>query len=441
MIRRVIAGLHGAVADWPARCVVGLLVLLSVVAVRNAFTYPAVLGFDAAEHLTYAHDLVHQWRIPHGVGAFYTPPLFYLLAGSANALGESLGMAHPEQLGQLFDAILCIATALLVVMLAKVLFPARRWLPVFALAALMAVPTVLKTAAMFHPQNLVVFLTTAAVLVLSRMIVRDRFGIVWAVSLGLLVGLAQLTRSVGVWVFGISLIALALVFVARKSERRAVGRTVAIVLVLGVLIPAPWYYHLQHSYNSAVLGRPGPSLPQRRPSLGFYFNSGLPETVSAPQRRDLARDFFPILYADSFGDYFGNWSWGPPIHNTLSKSLNRRLVEQSVVGIPLSLVLVAGWFGLAALAVVRWRQRLELAAVALMPLAALTGMLYYATRSPSSDGDTVKGLFALPAIPFLAIASAWLLDTLRGRLPRLAMLVVLATLGVALVVSLEFVWW
>ncbi len=305
----------------------------------------------------------------------------------------------------------------------------------------MAVPTVFKTAAMFHPQNLVLFLTTAAVLVLSRMIVRNRFGIAWAVALGFLVGLAQLTRSVGVWVFGVSLIALAVVFVARKPERRAIGRTLAIVLVLGALIPAPWYYHLQHSYNSAVLGRPGPSIPQRRPSLGFYFNSGLPETISAPQRRDLARDFVPILYADTWGDYFGNWSWGPPVHDDLSPSLNRRLVVQSVVGIPLTLVLVAGWFGLAALALMRWRQRAELAAIALMPAAALAGMLYYATRSPSSDADTVKGLFALPAVPFLAIASAWLLDTLRERLPRAVMIVVLAMLAVALVVSLEFVWW
>ncbi len=427
-------------ARWPGRSVAGLLVILSVVAVDNAFTYPAILGYDAAEHIAYARDLVHGWRVPQGSGAFYTPPLFYLLAGSATALGEALGMAHPEQLGQLLDAVLCIATAVLVVLLTTLLFPARRWLPSLALASLMAFPTVLKTAAMFHPQTLVTFLTTAAVLVLTRMIVRNRFGLGWAVTLGVLVGLAQLTRSVGIWIFGVSLISLAVVFAARKRERHAVAGALIVVLVVGFLIPAPWYFHLQRSYDSAVFGRGGSVIPRQRLSVGFYVNSGLPETVTAPQRRDLAPDFFPILYADSWGDYFGNWSWGPP-RPELSPSLNRRLVLQSVVGIPLSLVLAAGWFGLAALALVRWRHRMELVAVVLMPAAALAGMLYYATRAPSSDGDTVKGLFALPALPFLAVASAWLVDTLGARLSRVAAIALFVLLGICLAVSLEFGAW
>jgi 4-amino-4-deoxy-L-arabinose transferase-like glycosyltransferase len=438
--KHVLRGLRGAWDDWPGRCVVGLLVVLSVIAVRNAFTYPAILGYDAAEHIAYAHDLVHHWGVPHNSGAFYTPPLFYLLAGGVTAVGEGLDMAQPEHLGQLLDAFLCIGTAVLVVVLARLLFPARRWLPALALAALMAFPTVLKTAAMFHPQTLVTFLTIAAVLVLSRMIVRNRFGIAWAAALGVLVGLAQLTRSVGIWVFGASLIALAVVFAARMAERPAVGRAFAVVLALGVLIPAPWYLHLQRSYDSAVFGRGGPAIPQQRPSLAFYVNSGLPETVTAPQRRDLARDFFPILYADSWGDYFGIWSWGSP-RPDLSRSINRRLSLQSIVGIPLSLVIVAGWFGLAALALLRWRRRAELVAVVLMPAAALAGMLYYATRAPASDADTVKGLFALPALPFLALAAAWLLDTLRARLPRGMTIALLALLGILLAVSLEFVWW
>lgn len=435
-----LASSRAALAEWPEQCVVGLLALLTVIAVRNAFTYPAILGFDAAEHIAYAHDLVHNGEIPQGSGAFYTPPLFYLLAGGAAALGEALGLAQPEHLGQLLDALLCVATAILVVRLAALLFPARRWLPALSLAAFMAFPTVLKTAAMFHPQTLVTFLTTAAVFVLSRMVVHSRFGVASAASLGVLVGLAQLTRSVGTWVYGCALVTLVVVFVTRAAQRRAVGRAFAIVLVLGILIPTPWYLHLQRSYDSAVLGRAGPAIPAERPSIGFYVDSGLPETITAPQRRDLARNFVPILYADSWGDYFGIWSWGPP-RPELSPSINRRLVLQSIAGIPLTLAFVAGWFGLAALAIVRWRHRVELVAVVLMPAAALAGMLYYATRAPSSDGDTIKGLFSLPALPFLAVASGWLLDTLGARLSRPVVLALGLALAGAAGSSLEFVWW
>ena len=122
-----------------------------------------------------------------------------------------------------------------------------------------------------------------------------------------------------------------------------------------------------------------------------------------------------------------------------SMSSFRRLAAHAAA--LLSLAFVAGWFGLAALALVRWRHRAELVPVVLMPVAALAGMLYYATRWPTTDADTVKGVFALPALPFLAIASAWLLDILGARLPRVLAVMGLAVLGISLAISLEFVWW
>ena len=61
----------------------------------NAFTYPSIGGYDAAEHIAYARSLIEDGEIPHRFGTYYTPPLWYALAG-ADPVGEAIGMDYPE---------------------------------------------------------------------------------------------------------------------------------------------------------------------------------------------------------------------------------------------------------------------------------------------------------------------------------------------------------
>ena len=64
----------------------GLLCLLGIIAVWNAFTYPPIGGFDAREHIAYAQSLLDNHGLPEG-GASYTPPGFYVLAAIAIRVG------------------------------------------------------------------------------------------------------------------------------------------------------------------------------------------------------------------------------------------------------------------------------------------------------------------------------------------------------------------
>ena len=105
-----------------------LLGLLAVVAVWNAFTYPPLGGFDAREHVAYAHE-IRGGGLPED-GASYTPPGFYALAALAIRLGEALRMDTPEQLAQLVNALCVVGSGLLVLVLARLLLPGRplaRW--------------------------------------------------------------------------------------------------------------------------------------------------------------------------------------------------------------------------------------------------------------------------------------------------------------------------
>jgi len=72
-----------------------------------------------------------------------------------------------------------------------------------------------------------------------------------------------------------------------------------------------------------------------------------------------------------------------------------------------------------------------------MPVVALAGMAYYARGNPSVDGDTVKALFLLPAVPALAICFGFAVETTARRSRWLAVLLVVPV-TVCLVVSFSF---
>ena len=105
-----------------------MIAILAVVVVYNARQYPAIAGYDAESHLDYARALVTDWRIPTELRNYYTPPGFFLIGGGLLRLGDWIGMYDPAQLGQLLDGALAVGTAILLAILAAIVFPGRRWL-------------------------------------------------------------------------------------------------------------------------------------------------------------------------------------------------------------------------------------------------------------------------------------------------------------------------
>jgi len=418
------------------RVVLAVLILFGTIAVWNARTYPPLGGFDAAQHIEYARTLIERGELPEG-GASYTPPGFYVLAGSAIKVGEALGVGEPERLVQLLNAALAIGTALLVLALARLLFPARPLVHWAAVAFFACCPVVLRTTAMFHPQPLAMLLATLALTQTAQMIVRKRYGVLQWVALALTLAAGQLVRSVGLWTIGVVVLALLFAAVSQSDQRRRIGAGLGIAATAAVLLALPWYVHLQRTTDSAVLGR-NYSIDPFPPGfpVSFYVSSGLPDVITDPHRGARGPAYLPILYADTWGDYFGIWSWSPP-RPELTSSVNRRLAIQSVVGLPLTAFALAGWLALCGLTVARRHRSPALMLVALMPAAALAGTLYYATRRVLVDGDTIKAMFLLTAIPAWAISFGFAVDVLVERSRRLG-LAVLAVLIPCLAVSLAY---
>ena len=402
---------------------VGVLAVLAVVVVYNALVYPALAGFDFRPDLAYATDLIRNGKLPDRVGSYYTPPGFFALGGLAYVVGESLGLVHPERLGQLMNGAFVVATAGLVFIWARTIFPRRPVLHLSALAFFVVSPLALKSGAMFHPEPLSMLLATGALVAASRFLSRPRrslgwAGLGWALAIGLLLGLQQLVRAFALWTVVVVALMFVVTCVAVPASRRQVLGALAVVLAVGAIVPAPWYAYQQSQYGNPVFDRPQPtaSLWERRPAR-FYVDAGLPDLVVRPFRPHASDRLIPVAYGDLWGDYWGVWSWNSALGSP-SASDRHRLITQVVAGAPLTVLALAGWISVAFLLLRAPAARRELVPVVLMPLAALAGMAYFALAYPTADGDTIKASFMLTALPAWALCFGFATDVLARRLGR-----------------------
>ncbi len=425
--------------------VYGLIALTAALALWNAYAVPGHQGYDNEQNVHYAHDLVHELQFgdpsdPHQNS--YKPPGFYLLAGSLMVLGEQAHLKDERSVVQFTNALLVVATLVLVLLLARTIWPERRSLHLTAGAFLVFMPLTLKTAAMFHPGTLEMFLTALALLLVARMLAQRRF--TWRASLALLAvsGASISVMAAGMWTYAAVVVALLVAGLGRYATWRELAAPLGLLVGVAMLVALPLYLRPNAPRTVPLLAGGGSNMHggffTHRP-LDFYTNLGIPQVVTAPMRPNYANKLLPTAYTETWGDYFGIWAWAaetPP-----DGAVTRKLQQQSWIGLLPTLLGIAGW-AVLTLAAVRLtvRRRLEHTAT-LVPALALTaiawaGFLYYVSQFNSFDGDTLKGTFMLSAVPAWALVFAYAVDRVR-RIPVIGIAIVFVLVGSALL-SLPF---
>jgi hypothetical protein len=369
----------------------GLIAALALIAGWNAYKYPSGAGYDVSQHREYADLLIHHGEIP-GPGSrseYYTPPLFYALAGAATVVGEHVHAGDPHKLGQVFNWLVLLAAAGVLWLLVRELFPARRWLQLSALAFFCFLPVVLRVGAMFHPEPLSMLLSAVALLLATRMLGRADYRWQFAVATGVVLGLGQLVRAFSLWTFA----AVVLAFAAARA-----WRPLLLVVLATAVIASPWYIRQTIKYGDPVFDRPTKheAIWERRP-VRFYVGLGLPEVFSAPIRPHFVNEAVPTTYSEIWGDYFGVWRGSRE--------------RQAFLGLLPTLLAVVGWLVLLARS---WRIPARLPAV-LLPGLGLLGYLYFTVSYPTPDGDVLKASYMLTTAPAWAIAFGYAVDRLPGR--------------------------
>jgi len=403
-----------------------LCAFVLVLGVANVIRSDPGLGYDAPEHKQYADGLVPGGHLPHGTGEYYTPPGWYAVAGFLDWIARGLGVGEPHRAGEAVNVLCLLGTVMLVWRIARELFPERERLALGATAFTALVPVADRAASMFHPEAMSLFFSTLALWACVRTFRDPRFA--WL--LGVAVGLGQLVRA---WTLGTALVVVVALVVARRR------RELAIVVVLGALIPAPWYLHQALTYSGNPVF-PRPPTPLAHTSTGttrplwdrrpwqFYVDPGLPDVITAPYQPHFANLAVPTTYTEIWGDYFGVWAWHT--ESTPGRSARDDLVVQAVVGLLPTLLAVAGWLALL-FASLRSPPRL---AVALLPAVVLIAYLYFTVSYPTPAGDVLKATYLLTTAPAWGLGFGYALERLPGRLwPA-----VLALLAACVVAELPF---
>ena len=403
------------------RAAVALLALLAVIAAWNVWRYPPGLGYDAVDHIAYAQGILDGKGFPDGVGEYYTPPGFYTVAAGAIWLGETFGLGEPLRVVQLVGAALLLATAVLLLELARLVFPDRRRIHVAALGLFALGVLAPRSAAMVHPETMSLFFSTLALVLAARMIVRASWTVPGAIALGAALGAGQLVRAFSLWTFAVVVLVLVVVAIVRKAERGRIGVALVVTLLATAAVAGPWYAYQASRYTNPIFDRPQVQAPlwKRRPAA-FYVDLRLRDIFGSPTRGHLENRFLPELYADGWGDYYGVFVW----HNgdlRPGRGEHRSLVAQMWLAVVPTLLLIGGWLALLWQALARGglRRAPERLLVTLLPLAGLVGMLYFTVSYPTPDGDVIKATYMLTTVPAWAICFGYGLDSVLVRRPRL----------------------
>ncbi len=394
----------------PSFAAAALVAALALVAGWNVYAYPSGAGYDVRQHREYADLLIHHGQIPgpESRSEYYTPPVFYALAGAATVVGEHVHPGDPHKLGQVLNWFVLLATAVVLWLLARELFPRRPWLQLSALAFFCFLPVVLRVGAMFHPEPLSMLLCAVALLLASRMLGRHDYRWQLAVATGVALGMAQLVRAFSLWTFA----AVVLGFAAARA-----WRPLLVIVAATAVLAAPWYVRQAIEYGNPVFDRPTKheAIWNRRPAR-FYVGLGLPAVITDPIRPHFVNEAIPTTYSEVWGDYFGVWRGSRE--------------SQSILGFLPTVLAIVGWAVLLA----RSRRDFARLPAALLPGLGILGYLYFTISYPTPDGDVLKASYMLTTAPAWALAFGYAVDRLPGRLR----LVVVAILAASALASLPF---
>jgi hypothetical protein len=427
-----------SVPGWltPERLTWALVALGGAIVLWNVAAYPSGAGYDATSHREYADFLIQHLRLPfrNETPEYYSPPLYYIVAGAATWVGRQAGLGDPHKLGQLLNVPMVVGILVLVAALARLLWSERRWLAPAAVGFVALSPVLTRTASMFNPETTDLFVSMLCLYLAARILVQRRYTWRAAVGLGIALGCGEMVRQFSLWTLAVVVLAFAAALWARSDERRALATSLAVALAACAVIALPWYVYRASHYGNPVFDRPHSTKPlfERRPAK-FYLGTGLPDVFVRPYRPNLVNRVWPQTYADIWGDWYGVFAWSSSVSAKPSPSRNAWLVVQNIVGlIPTALALI-GWLVILA----RSLRRLDAPRllVGLLPLAGIAGYLYFTVSFPTPDGDVIKPTYMLTTLGAWALCFAWAATKLGERSPRL----VVGTLALLAVIDLPFV--
>ncbi|HQE92726.1 MAG TPA: hypothetical protein PLH19_08250 [Anaerolineae bacterium] len=373
----------------------GLCGLHIIFLIVNFVRVPVTHGYDWAGHLTYLYYVAEYWQTPPAEvsSEFFNPPVYYF---SVVAFQRALGL-DLEQAGRVFNFVLALTTLGLMVGLCRRVWRDQIWPTLWWLGFYVCNPTVYRVFGMVRPEAMLMPLFTVAG---------------W-----LVIGLRPQTRP---WAWGFSSALLA----GTAWGVRQWGIFLEVALLLWALMMCLQDYSVTHWFPWAVLGgqlifflgiavfflllRGGHVLAFNAPphpmNLTFLTRLQLPTLFVEPVRPALNYRFWPVLYADFWGDYWRYWREALGAVSVPTSPTTRIALSRAMwAALPATVLTMTGLLGLGR----RMNEGMSAAGRNLSYFSrwliggSLGGFLIFASLyADPGEGDTVKSIYLVYLMPF-----------------------------------------
>jgi len=394
---------------------------------------PIEIGFDARHHKLYVDFLRVKGAVPIATDGWsvYHPPLFYAVAAIFEWVGEAVGGRRGGIIGlKLIPFFAGLANVWVAAELCRRLFP-EDFRKRFVTAVFAAVlPMNIYVAAYFSNETFHTLLAGLAVLATVDLLLAPTSALRRVFALGLLLGLALLTKYTALVVGAVALFFVVCKLVA--VERAAPARLAGLVAVFAgpPLALAGWFY----ARNVFLFGdplianwgdMPGPTLKWwQQPGFhtaAFYLSFG--EALTHPYLSAF-RSFWDSLYSTLWGDGGIAGRVNPSQRHDF---WNYGFMSAAyLVAIPASLFAAAGAVRCVgrALRDADPRRRAAFSFLATLVYAIVFGLTYMSLRLPFfAQAKATYGLVIMPPLAlFFADGLSWCDEALarRGWLPARA---------------------
>ncbi len=385
--------------------VVPMLIAALLMRLNNAVRYPSVRGFDSYAHATYIWHVLLTWTVPFasdGWGRFH-PPLYYALSAGIWSMLRWLEPSSVLKILNVIFSVIGMGSAVVAWDVTRRYLDAGRAFAWTAALFVMFLPVHIYTAPMLGNEGLSTAFCSLALFFLVRLLQTER--VIFAVILGIVLGLAMLTKFTAIVVVGSSLVAIGLWGIA---TRRFLHATVSLALVSGfVLLISGWFY----ARNVEMYGNPF------QMSRDFFATKRIESTIPAGNRDLSSYTSFdttifrhptyaggPVLdsvwagvYATAWFDAHGGWFLPSALFDVTMHHVGRILMFMGLVP---TFVLMLGMFtGIWRLLNQRLRDPILLPMV--ITTACMIAMFIIYTFE-NRIFTAVKASYLLPAIVPLA---------------------------------------
>jgi len=437
-----------------------LLIVINGIVLVNAILHDPAIGYDTLDYFKYIEILsTGRFPTPTETREFFSPPLPFIFPSLLMTLFH-VDVLAAAKLAQLANVLLSIGVTVILLKVCKIIQRNSSSLQIASLAFLGILPVYYKSMAFIRSEPYSIFLALLSVKILLDILIQEQRSFAKALTLGICIGLLLLTRQ---WVFFLlpAMIITVVIDALKHSERIPDYLKMSVVSFIVILILSSWFYiHLFMSAGSPVAFNRAAAdqFNFSNQPRSFYLGKGSGKLFKDPVRESFPRQFIPIFYSETWGDYwcyFAVFGWdsrestylagdllssyvstAPEWLTTNRPAMGAYLGRVNLVSILPTLLAFLGFCsGFIAFFYMLLQKRPSTENVSysffmLLILSSMLGYLWFHLKYPvPGEGDTIKATYMLQIFPFVALLAGGVMERLR-RISTLPYFLWLGTLAI-----------